>query len=56
MKKAIFLIPVCLVMGGILYHSIQIHRFTAGLASRYPGLSIYGHIKKGRTRYVQTGR
>lgn len=56
MKKAIVLIPVCLVIGGFLYHSIQIHRVTAGLAGRYPGLSIYGQIKKGRRKYVQTGR
>ena len=56
MKKAILLIPIGLVAGGILYQLIEVHRVTAGLAGRYPALSIWGQIKKGRTRYVHTGR
>ena len=48
MKKAIVLIPICLVVGGFLYHAIQAHRVTAELASRYPALPIYGQIKRGR--------
>lgn len=56
MKKAIFFVPVCLVVVGLFYHIVQIHRLTAGLAGRYPGLSINGQIKKGRSKYVQMGR
>ena len=49
MKKAIILIPVGLLVGGILYQLIKAHRVRYGLASRYPALSIYGQIKRGRT-------
>lgn len=56
MKKALVLIPVGLLVGGILYQIVQAHRVTAGLAGRYPAMSIFGQIKKGRTRYVHTGR
>ena len=31
-EKAIVLIPVCLIVGGIIYNIIQTHRVTAGLA------------------------
>lgn len=56
MKKAIIFISMSFVVGGILYQIVQTHRVTAGLAGRYPALSIWGQIKKGRTRYVHTGR
>lgn len=56
MKKALVLVPVGLLVGGLLYQIVQTHRVTAGLAGRYPALSIWGQIKKGRTRYVHTGR
>lgn len=49
MKKAIVLIPVGLLVGGILYQIIQTHRVTAELAGRYPAMSIFGQMKKGRT-------
>lgn len=56
MKKAFVLIPVCLIVGGILYHIIQAHRVTAELASGYPALSLWGQIKKRRTKYACVGR
>ena len=56
MKKALVLIPIGLVAGGILYQLIEAHRVTTGLVGHYPALSIWGQIKKGRTRYVHTGR
>lgn len=56
MKKALVLIPIGLVAGGIFYQLIEAHRVTAELAGRYPAMSIFGQIKKGRTRYVHTGR
>ena len=56
MKKAIVLIPICLVVGGILYHIIQTHRITAELASGYPALSLWGQIKKRRIKYACIGR
>ena len=56
MKKAIILIPICLVVGGILYRIIQAHRVTAGLAGRYPAMSLWGHIKKRRMKYACVGR
>ena len=48
MKKAIILIPVGLLVGGLLYQIIQTHRVIYGLASRYPSFTIYGKIKRGR--------
>ena len=48
MKKAIVLIPICLVVGGYLYQIIQSYRVTAELAGRYPAMSIFGQMKKGR--------
>ena len=48
MKKAIVLIPICLVVGGFLYQIIQAYRVTAELAGRYPAMSIFGQMKKGR--------
>lgn len=56
MKKAIILIPVCLLVGGFLYQIIQTYRVTAGLAGRYPALSIWGQIKRGRMKYARVGR
>lgn len=56
MKKAIVLIPVCMIVVGILYYIIQAYRVTAGLAGRYPTLSLWGQIKKGRKKYAQVGR
>ena len=56
MKKAIIFIPIGLVAGGMLYQLIKAHRVTAGLAGRYPAMSIWGQIKRGRTRYVRMGR
>ena len=48
MKKAItYCISVC-IAGGIVYLLVQNCRNTNRLANRYPGLSIYGQIKKGR--------
>lgn len=52
MKKAIVLIPVCLIVGGIIYNIIQTHRVTAGLAGRYPALSLLGPIKRRRVKYA----
>ena len=48
MKKAIILIPVGLLVGGLLYQIIQAYRVTAELAGRYPAMSILGQMKKGR--------
>ena len=56
MKKAIVLIPVCMVVVGVFYCTIQAHRVTDGLAGRYPTLSLWGQIKKGRMKYAQVGR
>ena len=56
MKKVLVLIPVGLLVGGFLYQIVQAYRVTAELAGRYPAMSIFGQIKKGRTRYVHTGR
>ena len=56
MKKAIVLIPICLVTGGILYHIIQTHRTTAELVGGYPALSLWGQIKKRRIKYACIGR
>ena len=56
MKKALILIPMGVLAGRILYQIVQSHRVTAELAGRYPAMSILGQMKKGRTRYVHTGR
>ena len=56
MKKALVLIPIGLVAGGMLYQLIKTHRVTAELAGRYPAMSIWGQIKRGHTRYVHMGR
>ena len=56
MKKAIVFISMGLMVGGILYHAIQAHRVTAELVDRYPAMSIFGQMKKGRTRYDHMGR
>ena len=56
MKKALILIPMGVLAGGIIYQIVQSHRVTAELAGRYPAMSIFGQMKKGRTRYVHTGR
>ena len=53
MKKAItYCISVC-IAGGIVYLLVQNCRNTNRLANRYPGLSIYGQIKKAN--FVRTG-
>lgn len=56
MKKATVLIPICLVVGGILYHIIQAHRVTAELAGGYPALSLWGQLKSRRKKYACVGR
>lgn len=56
MKKAIFLIPACLLIGGFFYQVVQTRRVAAGLAKCYPAFGVHGKIKKGRTRYAQVGR
>lgn len=56
MKKTIVLIPVCLIVGWIFYHIIQAHMVTAGLAGRYPAMSLWGQLKKRRTKYAYLGR
>lgn len=56
MKKAIVLIPICLLVGGILYNIIQTHRVTAELAGGYPALSLWGQIKRRRMQYACVGR
>lgn len=46
MKKAIIFL-VSLISVGVLLLHIRAYNVKSGLASRYPGLSLLGQIKKG---------